>query len=386
MNKSQITIPNPKWGSSLVNIILNLEKLRTKELFGEVPPYIFFQLKEIFHMLETLGSSRIEGNHTTLSEFVEKVIHSKDENEEDIVEINNLDKAINFIEKHTDETTPITRAYISEVHKIVTNNLTPPPNGEGSRSPGVLRSFNVSIKKSNHIPPDVTQLQEYFDNFLKFINHPLDEQYQLLMIAIAHHHFAFIHPFDNGNGRMGRLLNYALLIKLGFRVKSGRILNPSSVFYGDREKYFSFLSNADSLEEKDILSWAEYFLSGLKNEIEKIDSLLSLKYVREKVLLPAINFALDRENITQKEHSALKLLISKDEMVLKSKELSKIGIEGSLEKSRFIAALRGKRIIEPIKENGRIYTIVFANNYLLRAVTESLQDEGFISDFLNTNK
>lgn len=68
---------------------------------------------------------------------------------------------------------------------------------------------------------------------------------------------------------MGRLLNYAILIKLGFKVKQGRLVNPSSVFYTDRDQYYDMLSCADSLEVKDLLSWCEYFLRGLKNEIER---------------------------------------------------------------------------------------------------------------------
>ena len=58
MNNVEIKIPNPAWGSDLTTVILDLEKLRTKQLYSQVPAYIFFQLKEIFHILETLGSVR----------------------------------------------------------------------------------------------------------------------------------------------------------------------------------------------------------------------------------------------------------------------------------------------------------------------------------------
>ena len=69
-----LKIYEPTWGSKLAGTIVELEKLRVKELGGPVPPYIFFQLKDIFQMMESLGSARIEGNHTTLAEFVEKII------------------------------------------------------------------------------------------------------------------------------------------------------------------------------------------------------------------------------------------------------------------------------------------------------------------------
>ncbi len=385
MKNFNITIPEPTWGSNLTSIILDLEKLRSKKLYSKVPSYIFFQLKEIFQILETLGSARIEGNNTTLSEYIEKIIVKNPNKNEKQNEIENIENAIQFIEANTNELTKFDRAYLSEIHKIITKDLTPPPNGEGSSYPGILRRDNVSINKSNHIPPEPIILQEYFDEFIKFINKEHKEQNQLLMVTIAHHRFAYIHPFDNGNGRIGRLLNYALLIKLGFQVKKGRIINPSSVFYADRNKYYDMLSIADSLKDKDILLWTEYFLTGLKNEIEKIDSLLDIKYVKEKILLPAITFALDRENITQREYKILKHLISKEDLSIKSEELSIFGLTTSKQKSRAMTELRNKNIVFPIKEGGRIYTIQFKNSYLLRGVIDTLQKEDFVSEFLNNN-
>jgi Fic family protein len=385
MNNIHIKIPEPVWGSNLAGIILDLEKLRTKHLFGKLPPHIFFQLKDVFQFLETLGSARIEGNNTTLSEYVDRIIEGKLKKDEKDQEIKNIEKAIEFIETNTNDVTRIDRAYISEIHRIITKNLTPPQKGEGSRYPGELRKIPVSIKNSKHKTPDSAVLQDYFNEFIRFINDEYREQYQLLMVSVAHHRFAYIHPFDNGNGRMGRLLNYAFLIKLGFRVKNGRILNPSSVFYANRNKYYQMLAKADSLKDNDILAWCEYFLSGLKNEVEKIDSLLDRDYVQNKILFPALRFALDNKHITEREYKILHYLVSRDEMQIKSEELEKVGITGSVNKSRVMARLKDKNIVHPIKEGGRIYTISFVNNILLRGVVENLTKEGFVSDFLNRN-
>ncbi|MFA6192616.1 MAG: Fic family protein [Sulfurimonas sp.] len=379
-----IIIPDPSWGSDLANIILDLEKLRTKRLGGDVPSHIFFQLKDIFHILETLGSARIEGNNTTLSEYVEKIIEKSVDGESDD-EIKNLENAIDFIEENTDENTLFNRAFISEIHKILTKNLTPPPSGEGSKNPGELRTYNVKIKSSGHTPPEHFILREYFEKFIDFINFAHKEQYQLLMVAVAHHRFEFIHPFDNGNGRMGRLLNYAFLIKLGFQVKNGRIINPSSVFYTDRDKYYEMLSRADSLKNDDILAWCEYFLLGLKNEIEKIDSLLNKEYVKKQILLPTLILALESKQITDQEFKILEYLINKDDMAMKSEELSFLGITDSKKKAVVMGKLKEKKIVVPVTEGGRIYTIRFVNNYLLRGIMKVLKENGFVSDFLNNN-
>ena len=242
----------------------------------------------------------------------------------------------------------------------------------------------ISSGESGHIPPSPLVLQNHFEKFVAFINHEHKEQYQLLMVAIAHHRFEYIHPFDNGNGRMGRLLNYAFLIKLGFKVKTGRIINPSSVFYTNRDKYYDMLSVADSLKDDDILAWCEYFLLGLKNEIEKIDSLLDVEYVKSKILLPTLKYALDREHITNQEYKILQYLINKKDLSMKAEELSFLGVENSKEKSKIMGKLKDKNIIMPTTPNGRIYTLKFVNNYLLRGVMKVLEQNGFVSDFLNS--
>lgn len=380
-----IDIPAPDWNSELASIVIDLEKLRTQIRRSEVPPYIFFQLKEIFQILETLGSARIEGNNTTLTEYVERIIEKSEVLDEGRQELENLENGIRFIEENTDENTRIDRAYISQLHRILVKNLTPPPDGEGSRYPGELRKSDVKIAKSKHVPPSVSVLKDYFDSFVDFINQTLAEKDQLLMVAIAHHCFMYIHPFDNGNGRMGRLLNYAFLIKLGFNVKAGRIINPSSVFYTDRDKYYEMLAKTDSRDKKDLLSWSEYFLLGLKNQIKKIDSLMQRDYTREKILLPSIKIALDRKHITQQENDILTYLVKSPDMVMRSSELGRFGIKNSHQKSYVMQRLRDKGMVRPISEGGRIYTIRFANNYLLRGVIQTLEENGFVADFLNHN-
>ncbi len=381
-----ITLPSPSWNSSLARVILELEKLRQKGLYSNVPHYIFLQLKDIFQVIETLGSARIEGNNTTLSEYVEKLLEGRAGADEKQRELSNIEKAIKFIEAHTKPKTVIDRAYLSELHKIVTDDLTPPPQGEGSKHPGMLRPVNVSIVQSGHVPPKVEVLAERFEGFIQFINDEHLEQNQLLMVAVAHHRFMHIHPYDNGNGRVGRLLNYALLLKLGFNVDAGgRIFNPSSVFYADRDQYYQMLGDADSLTESSQLVWAEYFLSGLRDQIKKIDHLMDGQYTRNQILLPMLEHALERQYITKQENDILTHLVKQKNMAMKAADLDQFGFEGANQKSYVMGKLRDKKMVMATKTNGRTYTIRFANNYLLRSVMKTLEDQGFIADFLNQN-
>ncbi len=61
----------PSFGSSLTDLIIELDHLRKKQLGGSTHPKVFFQLKYIFHTLESIGSARIEGNNTTIAEYIE---------------------------------------------------------------------------------------------------------------------------------------------------------------------------------------------------------------------------------------------------------------------------------------------------------------------------
>lgn len=383
-----LRLHEPAWGSSLATTIIELERLRVKRLTGPVPSYVFFQLKNIFQMLESLGSARIEGNRTTLAEFVEKIIEnpSKKTNDETMREIFNIEEAIAFVEEHVGRGAALTRAHVSEIHKILVKNLTLPPKGEGSRHPGIFRPVPVAIKGSRFVPPEPIRVPDYMQELLDFVNNPVDPQDDLLVTALAHHRMAWIHPFDNGNGRLIRVFTYALLIKQGFQVKKGRILNPTAIFCMNRERYYQMLEEADSGEQEKILGWCEYVLKGLKDEIEKIDRLLDREYLLKTILLPALSFALERQTITQREYEILKAVVSSEDMSIKSADIGKvIGEESPVQRSRIIKRLRDKEMLVPLPKKSRIYSIGFANNYLLRGVIQVLEQNSFIPKSLNQN-
>lgn len=385
-NSSSVRLFEPNWGSPLASAIIELEKLRVKSLGGPVPPYIFFQLKDIFHILESLGSARIEGNQTTLSEIVENVIgsHSNEKSDESLQEIKNIEQAIDFIESQVNKNTIFDRALISEIHKILVEGLSIPPSGEGSRYPGSLRQINVVITGSNHIPPDQFKVPEYFEELMDFVNTETISQNHLLITAIAQHRMAWIHPFDNGNGRLIRMFTYAMLIKQGFQIKSGRILNPTAIFCIDRDKYYEKLALADSGEKDGVLDWCLYVLEGLRQEIEKIDKLLDLSFITSNILMPVLDYALGREHITKREYSILLAVVKSPSMSIKSADLEAvIGNESAVQRSRILKKLKDKKMLSPLKGGGRVYTIGFANNYLLRGVMVVLEENGFIPAFLN---
>src|SRR5690606_2164806 len=136
---------------------------------------------------------------------------------EEYREIFNLERTMTFIEETIKPGSSLTSGFVLELHKKVVTDLTK----EGDRTPGQYRKGNIEITNSTHVAPDGVVLQDYLDEFFSFVNVDPDPALDLLRIALAHHRFTWIHPFNNGNGRVVRLLTYALLIAKGFDVGTG---------------------------------------------------------------------------------------------------------------------------------------------------------------------
>ncbi|WP_422356618.1 Fic family protein [Roseivirga pacifica] len=373
----KLKLIEPEFGSSLTRLILELDHLRKKRLGGSTHPQVFFQLKHIFHTLESIGSARIEGNNTTIAEYIETKLEGEDSSSnQGIIEIRNIEKAMGFIEENLEDYN-INRMFVSEMHKRIVDGLIPPPDGEGDNTPGYYRKTNVKIAKSDHVPPDWSRIDEFMDELFEFIGKQDEPQYDLLKVAIAHHRFVWAHPFGNGNGRTVRLFTYAMLVKLGFNVNVGRILNPTAVFCSNRDDYYQYLSKADEGSRDGLLSWCEYVLSGLRDEIEKIDNLLDYDYLKREILVPTINYSVNREFITDIEAKVLKRVIEKQKIQASDlKDIFKGKVSSEI--SRQIRRLIDKKMLIPIREGKRTYVLRFDNNYLLRGVINSLGEKGFL--------
>ncbi len=373
----ELSLIQPDFDSPLTDLIIELEHLRKKDLGGSTHPAVFFQLKSIFHWLESMGSARIEGNNTTIAEYVEtKIDDSPKALTSKLLEIDNIDEAMEFIEDKVKEY-PINRIMISELHKIAVNNLPPPPHGEGDLTPGAYRNHSLKINNSTHLPPEPYLVESYMEELFSFINSENSTKYDLLKAAIAHHRFVWIHPFGNGNGRTVRLFTYAMLVKSGLNINAGRIINPTAVFCSNRNIYYDMLSKADTGTKEGILEWCEYVLRGLKEEIEKVDKLSDYNYLKSKILIPAINYSLERKFVTDVEAKILKKTI--ELQVIKNDDLKDIlSNKNTSQISREIKKLVDKKMLIPEEEGARRYILMFQNNHLLRGVIHLLDIEGFL--------
>lgn len=372
----ELRLLNPGFDSPLVDALTELELLRHLRLETDVHPLLFVQLKAIFHMLESLGSARIEGNHTTLADYVESTVEGTQDSTDQLKEINNIESAMAFIDEYLNHGDEITEYFIRELHSLAVDEL----QREGDKTPGAYRQNNVSIAQSDHLPPDHIQVPDYMSELAAFINRADKPKYDLMKIALVHHRFGWIHPFSNGNGRTVRLLTYALLIKYGFNVQAGgRVLNPTAVFCNDRERYYAMLALADKGEEQGLEAWCLYVLSGISSELRKVDQLTNHAFLSKVILYPAIDFSSERGLINQTEAKILKCAVQSG--TIKAGDLRSVLPELKPAQVTYqLGKLIERGLLQPVAEGARSYTAKFSNSYLIRGVIKTLQDEGFIPD------
>ena len=179
------------------------------------------------------------------------------------------------------------------------------------------------------------------------------------------------------------MLTYTLLIKYGFNVKAGgRVLNPTAVFCNDRDQYYEMLGLADTGTTQGRETWCVYVLRGLLGELRKVDRLTDAHYLMQRILTPALHYARERRLLTPTEERVL--LATARRGVAKANDLKDAMPElNERQRTYLIGKLVERRMLTPVREGARQYTIGFANNFLIRGIIQALSSEGYISDTLN---
>ena len=372
---------NPSFDSPLMDVMIELEHLRKTNISGSTPNIIFYQIKKLFHLLESLGSARIEGNRTTISEYLELVaLKTTPQINEQLVEIQNLEKALEYIDSSIHFGDYISESFIRELQLIAVNNLT----REGDKSAGQYRNHSVYISGSSHQPPEHTFVPSFMRELVEFINKNDPSKYDLMKVALVHHRFGWIHPFGNGNGRTVRLLTYAMLIKYGFNVGDfGRILNPTAVFCCDREQYYSMLSQADTGTKEGLETWCTYVLDGILSERRKLDTLMDYSELKTKILNPALSLAKLRGRLAIEEYEILKIAINKGSIA--AADVAKHLNVKPARATYLLKKLRDRNLLLPILEGKREYALNLAASELMHGIIDALNTNGLIPDTLIAN-
>lgn len=216
---------------------------------------------------EAVLSSRIEGTQTSLSELfyfeaARKAEQKKEAGRTDVLEVFNYVKAIDYGIRRM-ESLPISLRLIKEIHAILMKgvrgqHLTP---GEFRRSQNWIGPAGCTLNDASFVPPPVEEMKETLGDLEKFI-HNRDAIDGLIQCAVVHYQFETIHPFLDGNGRIGRLLTILFLCERLYLKYP--LLYISAYFERNRTQYYEKLLAVS--QKGDWSGWIKFFLKAIADE------------------------------------------------------------------------------------------------------------------------
>lgn len=276
-------MPNPlppkiEWTTKLSRALSDADRLIGK-LAGEgrqLPnPHLLIRP---FIRREAVLSSRIEGTQATLGELLAKEAGANVERSpDDLREVANYVVALEYgIERL--KTLPLSLRMIRELHEHLMKGVRGghATRGEFRRTQNWIGKPGSTLVNASYIPPPPNELMKCLGEFEKFLHDKTLPP--LIQIALVHYQFETIHPFLDGNGRVGRLLITLFLIERN--VLPTPLLYLSAFFEATRREYYDMLTG--TREHAEWEDWLEYFLNGVARQSE--DALSRAERINKKLL------------------------------------------------------------------------------------------------------
>lgn len=244
-NYSQIR--NQKWDSELLSLIAAIYKEAGKqELYLKQRPQELEKLVEIAKIQSTEASNAIEGIVTTSTRIRQLVEEKTTPHNRDEQEIAGYRDALNIIHESFDAI-PVTQNYILQLHKIMYSHMNNPMAGRTKN----VQNYITATYPDGHTEILFTPLEPYetpeaLDRICEEFNKVIGnmELEPLIAIPVFIHDFLCIHPFNDGNGRMSRLLTSLLLYRCGFYV--GRYISLEAKIAKNKDLYYSALRESQT--------------------------------------------------------------------------------------------------------------------------------------------
>lgn len=318
-------IKDKKWDSEVLGLVASIYRYQGKqELYLKQRPEELNKLIEIAKIQSTEASNEIEGIVTTsirLKKLVEEKTTPRNRNEQEIAGYRDV---LNIIHDNFDAI-PLSKNYILQMHKIMYSHMNNPMAGKTKN----VQNYISATYPDGHTEVLFTPLSpfetpEALDNICSEYNKVIGnlELEPLIAIPIFIHDFLCIHPFNDGNGRMSRLLTTLLLYRSGFYV--GKYISLEALISKNKPAYYDSLRQAGISwheENEDVLPFVKYILGTILAAYKAFEDRFSI--VEEK--LPAIELV--RKATSQKLGR-----FTKQDIRELCPHLSLSSIEGSLRK------------------------------------------------------
>lgn len=211
---------------------------------------------------EALASTRIEGTQASLSEVLQAELDDQPRTQ-DVIEVERYLEATELAH-HLAGQLPITQRLILEVHQALLRDVRGDERrpGEFRTSPVWIGAAGATPDTAAFVPPLPEHLPELLADWERFVNEDGKTYPALIQAALMHYQFETIHPFLDGNGRIGRLLiNLQLMDR-------GRLAQPllylSSYFEANRQDYYRYLQGVR--ETGDVDSWLHFFVGAVQEQ------------------------------------------------------------------------------------------------------------------------
>ena len=257
-------IGEQKWDSEMLGLIAAIYKEAGKqELYLKQRPEELEKLVEIAKIQSTEASNAIEGivtTNTRIRQLVEEKISPKNRNEQEIAGYRDV---LNIIHESFDAI-PITQNYILQLHKILYSHMNNPVAGRTK----TVQNYISATYPDGHVETLFTPLApfetpEALDKICEEYNRVIGnmELEPLIAIPVFIHDFLCIHPFNDGNGRMSRLLTTLLLYRNGFYV--GKYISLEAKIAQNKDLYYSALAASQSgwhEGSEDVVPFMKYML------------------------------------------------------------------------------------------------------------------------------
>lgn len=264
------------------------------DAFGALIPDIDFFIA-MYVAKEATQSSRIEGTQTNIEDAFKDIGDLAAEAVDDWGEVQNYIRAINEAIKAL-ETLPLSNRLLRQTHATLMQGV----RGEHKR-PGEFRSsqnwIGVSLKNAAFVPPHHEHVPDLMADLERFLHADDIFVHPLLRIAIAHYQFETIHPFLDGNGRLGRLMISLYLASEGLLAKPALYL--SDYFERNKTAYVDHLMAVR--QGNHLRAWLVFFLHGVeetaRSAADAFRAILELKARIEGDVLP--RFSARRQNNAQ---------------------------------------------------------------------------------------